>query len=349
MNCCTECFQDAQIRAMITANNQIGECSFCGKENVSIYPIDKQTDLSNLIADVINVYEKSDEGKPLFQILLDEWNIFNETLESANELVVAFCSLLFGDCENSHYVKRRLPHNIVKDYGVFSGHTWEEFSTAIKNENRFHSGFFNADQFASFLSYSIKEYPKGTIWHRARICPNNKGYTINEMGVPPHGKRKAGRINPEGIGVLYLTSHEETAISEVRASAFDFVSVGKFRLLKDISVISISDLNHISPLSYTLNGLEPLAANLQIFSDIAKEIAKPLRRNDSPLEYLPTQYITEFIKVQNYAGVKYKSTMADIGDNIAIFDESLFKCETVHNVEITKLEYLSKDIISYNN
>ena len=69
---------------------------------------------------------------------------------------------------------------------------------------------------------------------RARIWPDNKGLDVSEMGAPPLGRRKAGRVNPEGIGVLYLTSDEKTALSEVRASAFDFVSIGRFRLLKDI-------------------------------------------------------------------------------------------------------------------
>lgn len=75
MNCCTECFHDAQIRAMITANNQIGECSFCGSKNVPIYPVDKQTDLSDLISEVINMYEEFDAGEPLFQLLINDWNI----------------------------------------------------------------------------------------------------------------------------------------------------------------------------------------------------------------------------------------------------------------------------------
>jgi hypothetical protein len=107
-------------------------------------------------------------------------------------------------------------------------------------------------------------------------------------------------------------------------------------------VINISGLNSISPVLYS-SGLESLTANIKIFSDIAKEIAKPLRRNDSPLEYLPTQYITEFIKSKGYAGVEFASTMATGGNNIAVFDESLFECESIHDVEIKELEYSYED------
>ena len=83
------------------------------------------------------------------------------------------------------------------------------------------------------------------------------------MGAPPIGKRKSGRVNPEGIGVFYLTSDMETALHEVRASAFDFVSVGKFQLKKDIRVVNISALNEISPVLYS-SGLESLAANISL-------------------------------------------------------------------------------------
>ena len=125
---------------------------------------------------------------------------------------------------------------------------------------------------------------------------------------------------------------------EVRASAFDFVTVGKFKLLKEIKVVNISGLNSISPAVYS-SSIESLAANIKLFSDIAKEIAKPLRRNDSSLEYLPTQFITEFIKSRGYAGVSYTSTMGTGGTNIAVFDESLFECKSVHVVEINSIEY----------
>ena len=45
----------------------------------------------------------------------------------------------------------------------------------------------------------------------------------------------------------------------------------------------------------------------------------------------------------DYAGVSYTSTMGTGGTNIAVFDETLFECESVHVVEINSIEY------SYSN
>lgn len=92
--------------------------------------------------------------------------------------------------------------------------------------------------------------------------------------------------------------------------------------------------------------LESLSANTKIFRDIANEIAKPLRRNDSALAYLPTQFITEFIKSNGYAGVAYTSTMRTEGINVAVFDESIFECVAVHTVEINNISY-SYEKITY--
>ncbi len=344
MNCCIDCFSDVQFREIIKASNKIGICSFCDRRDIPVYSVDTRSDLSDLIEEIINVYEENDDGEPIFDVLVNDWNIFNKELPSVFELVEKFFSIIYenGGCDYNKSV--RIPNDYVEKYGIFSGHSWEEFSSVIKNKNRFYNDFFKADKFVSFLSYSINKYSKETIFYRARICSNKNGYSKNEMGAPPREKRKSGRVNPEGIGVLYLASDEETALSEVRASAFDFVSVGEFRLKKDIRVVNISGLKNISPIIYS-SSVESLAVNIKVFGDIAKEIAKPLRRNDSPLEYLPTQYITEFIKSNGYFGVEFASTMATGGNNIAVFDESLFECISIHNVEIKKINYIHENCI----
>lgn len=260
MNCCIECFHDKQIQDMIRTNNEIGTCCFCGKKNTLIYSVDEQSDLSDLIAGVIDVYEEFEEGEPLFDLLITDWHIFNKSSPEVYNLVEAFANL-----NSSHNAKVRIPHSLSEKYGIFSGHSWDEFSTEIKMQNRFHNNFFKPDQLASFLTYSTSKYPKNTKFYRARICKNRNGYSIEEMGSPPFEKRKPGRVNPEGIGIFYLTSDFKTALHEVRASVFDFVSIGEFRLKKDIRVVNISALNEISPVLY-LSGLESLAANIKIGS-----------------------------------------------------------------------------------
>lgn len=219
MNCCVNCFHDIQIRAMIAANGKMGDCSFCKGKNVPVYSVDMQSDLSDLISEVFSMYEETDDGESLFDSIINDWSIFEKELPSSRDLVSAFCTILFGDEDgNIHNEKVRIPHDYIEEYGIFSGHSWGEFSDVIKRKNRFCNGYFKPEQFVSFLSYSITKYPRGSEFYRARICNDMCGYGKEEMSAPPVGKRKPGRVNPEGIGVLYLTSDERTALSEVRAS-----------------------------------------------------------------------------------------------------------------------------------
>ena len=77
---------------------------------------------------------------------------------------------------------------------------------------------------------------------------------------------------------------------------------------------------------------------------MAAEIAKPQRRSDSPLEYLPTQFIAEFVKAQEYDGVAYDSTLNNGGHNLAIFDENNFRCVSVKTIEVTSVEYQHREL-----
>ncbi len=197
---------------------------------------------------------------------------------------------------------------------------------------------FNADAFASFLSIIQNIYPADTPMYRARISSEENGFSKDNMGAPPIGRRTGGRINPEGVGVLYLSSDKPTVFNEVRASAFDYVTIGEFRAVRDLKIANLSGVGQTSPFLYGAE-IEKFAINRKVFREIAAEIAKPLRRSDSPLEYIPTQYISEFIKSQNYDGVEYASTLRKGGRNIAVFREDLFECVGVETVEVSEILY----------
>ena len=70
---------------------------------------------------------------------------------------------------------------------------------------------------------------------------------------------------------------------------------------------------------------------------------KIMRRSDSDLDYVPTQYITDFVKsiihdgVPEYAGIEYKSVMHREGYNLALFNPELCECidTDVYKVHIT--------------
>ena len=71
MNCCANCFSDEQIKKIIVDNGHIGDCDFCGEKQVPVCSVDEATDISDLISDVLSVYEENERGRPLFLRKLD--------------------------------------------------------------------------------------------------------------------------------------------------------------------------------------------------------------------------------------------------------------------------------------
>jgi len=345
MKCCIECFKDSEIRSVIQSFGQASDCDFCSSKNVSVYDVDVvPSPIADMIISLIETYSisNSDDAKMLKVSLRDDWNVFNAGVEVIQMLVQKLCASVYSTDDEIFTKKVIIPKisdaTYLEQFCIVKGHSWQDFANSIKYSNRFHSKVFCADAFIYFLEGITKTYPIGTHFYRARISGNKDGFPIGAMGAPPQDKRSAGRVNPEGIGILYLSSDDKTVLNEIRATMFDFVSIGTFELLKDIKIVNLSGISKTSPFSYQ-GELERYAVNRDVFPEIAQEIAKPLRRSDSPLEYLPTQYIAEFIKSQGYDGVEFTSTLREEGNNIAAFDDSLFKCIDVKTVEISKIQY----------
>ena len=349
MKCCVHCFKDPLLQKTITEFGIIGDCDFCSSKNVPVYDISNQNELSDKIIDLIQIYEASfhEDAKPLKKSLHDDWNIFSGGTEAIQTLLLALCAPYSAIDPNSDIfsvnviIPQAYDEEYINDYGVIKGQAWHQFSESIKHENRFHNSYFNGDALSSFLSAAVKSVKLGDIFYRARIASNNFGFKRNEMYAPPAGFRKQGRINPDGIGVLYLASDIKTALHEVRASKYDYVTIGTFRPQKTLRIVDLSAISRLSP--FHSSELASVFINREVFKEMALEIAKPQRRSDSALEYLSTQYISEFVKAQGYDGVAYDSTLSKDGYNLAIYDQTNFKCTSVKTIEVTEIDYKYKN------
>ncbi|MDX6385618.1 MAG: hypothetical protein QOK48_3191 [Blastocatellia bacterium] len=142
-------------------------------------------------------------------------------------------------------------------------------------------------------------------------------YSRVEMGPPPSRLAKEGRLNPAGIPYLYLASDIETTIAEVRPWIGLEISVGRFETLRELRTVDTRhdkpnelvlvagedfDFKERDPMTYSAEEKEQ-----QIWGDINSAFSEPTSPHDSHLSYLPTQYLTELLKVNRYDGVIYKS------------------------------------------
>lgn len=182
---------------------------------------------------------------------------------------------------------------------------------------------------------------KNDILYRARLHHDstNSCYTQDAMFCPPKHLSTAGRANPMGIPYLYLSDNKETIIYEVRSAYLDEVSVGEFRISNNISKeVKISDFTEVPTIYH------PSEVNKRIKSRLLKrlisiDLSRPMRRYDSELDYIPTQFICEFIKVYTGVdGLKFTSSLHNLGNNYVIFDQNLMDCISVSKVKISKVD-----------
>jgi len=353
MLCCRNCFIDTEIIAIIEGTKTIGNCDFCESKNISVYDIDKNNYITELFDGLLDIYTPAsalplefpkERTNLIKNILRDEWSLFGVDHGAIYRILTSLCSARYREqpelFDGPVGILQSIDNNYLNDNAVLRNFCWSDFSKAIKTENRFHGDHINTDILFKYLHYARKIYTAGKIFFRSRICPTKDGYSSAEMGAPPNGKAKAGRVNPEGISTLYLADAEDTTIHEIRAGLYDFVTIGSFALQKDIEVIDLANIDKISPFLGAGNGFDFLqyAININHLKMIGQEIARPIR-NDNALDYLPTQYISDYIKSKKYDGIEYISTMREKGVNLAVFDPSCFLCTGTVVYDIKSIAY----------
>lgn len=347
MNCCINCFTSSYLTNIIQSNKEVGDCDFCGTNNTSVY---SSKWLLPFFRNIFTLYKVDDESTTTL------WDSINEDFEIIEENCLASSENLFKSIVEDEYKEFSdiFENNVsfqskdLLDLKLSDIHTtWDRFKEEIKFENRFHISKDNLIDLKKLEGYFkheafIKVIRNGRSYFRCRIS-DKKGFKNEEMWNPPKEYATSGRANPKGISYLYLGNSVETTLYETRASLFDYVSVGEFRLKENIKLLDLRNPNYdIIPWSENYeDDVELFIIYGSFIKTLQEEISLPIRKQDKELDYIPTQYISEFIKSLGFDGVEYQSSLNADGHNIAIFNPNKFECIGTKTYDITsiKLEY----------
>lgn len=362
MFCCENCFSDIHAKNTVRKIGSIGSCSFCGAKDCFVVDLSKENRLSLAFLSFLNAHDKSSNPEATnFVNSVQKWHILNtDNYHLAKQIIIGLCcshpsgynanDSIFDD--NAKLIISTDDFNEETD--LILSCSWTNFSEIIRYERRFLLTYFNLDCFLWWLSNILCDtLPPDTTLFRGRIADSKVGFPPEKMGIPPLELSKAGRINPQGIRVLYLATTKSTVLHEIRAHCHDYVSIGEFKFKKGtrIKLINLSKIRHISPLSILSNTVDTeevffkrLLLNYRNLEEIAHTFSKPLRSTDRDLEYIPTQFLSEAIKIQGYDGIIFESTVDSSGLNIALFKSSLVDCVNVKVVEIRNIEYQYNDV-----
>lgn len=319
-HCCHNCFNDSFIKIFISTHSESkGKCSFCGSKNVEIIKPEKIASYFQPVVETL-YYKDIHEGEYLSDLLREDWGLF-ETL--SKDKAERLLSCILGDKHSGTNNFKTLI-----DDEVISIQDWEQFRDELKYLNRyFPRKFPDSESLVSILSQLEYSYSESEIkLYRARINKDVESYDISSMGKPPNDLASAGRANPIGISYLYASSDQETAVSELRPHSGDRLTLAELKVIDKLFLIDLRNpKNSVSPFKIGDEELLRLLYScMNYLAFLGDEISKPISRYKAQLEYLPTQYLCEFIKSHNYDGLIYKSSVGP-GFNVALFHEDKVK------------------------
>lgn len=359
MKFCSHCIADAELRPIIEGLGQMEHsCPLCKKRKAYIYDTEVNGELTGYFEQLLEIYTPSallpdgfpdGEKRLLVTELTDRWHLFSDkrTPTEVYHMVKALCGEQYdrspGLFDSPVGIAELGDVEFLRAHSLLRTNSWDDFVDSVKRRNRFHTRLIDLSILERYCSFIRKVYKKGSVFYRGRISSED-GFPPELMGAPPAEVATPGRANSAGISCLYLASDLDTTIHEIRAGVFDYVSVGRFELKQDMVIVDLKAIDHISPFMDGCDFLEH-AINKEHLNKINLEIGRTLRRNDSVLDYVPTQYIADFIKSivyhekPEYAGIEYNSTINRSGQNLAVFNPALFECTEVEVYHITELEY----------
>lgn len=318
--CCATCFGDKHIRSQLI--NQCEpvkqNCGYCGELDV---PCIVPSRLNQWFAPLIATYRENPDGESLSRNLINEWGIFSS--EKLNE---AAAKELLADILDDGEIVRKNFTPLTHPNGN-NLRRWEDLRNELMHNNRwFLEDPMDMDRLAVLLDQLITTPAafESRSWYRARLLKGDVAFQLDEMGAPPRHKAGHGRANPAGIPYLYLGSTRSTAVAELRPHTGERACVARFEL-PDVDDLKLADLRNprslISPFtSGDENMIIELRADLPLLERLGEELTRPIQPSGVAYEYVPTQYLCEYIKKMGFDGVVYRSSVSsDGGVNIALF------------------------------
>jgi hypothetical protein len=328
--CCPECFGDRALRDQLfpSLDPGHGTCDFCGTTDTQLVEPDR---LANYFELLVNVYEPSEDGKSLVEWMKDDWELF-----SHQRMDTAHANELLGEILNDDEIVRRgfTPSASYISEGLAQ---WDNLRDEMMYANRW---FLDLAIDLERLRQLLDMLLAPTLlqeWYRARICIEDEVFPIEKMGAPPKRRSSHGRANPAGIPYLYLGSYPDTAVAEIRPHTGEFACVANFTIPEIKAVDLRNPRKLVSPFILTDAGeIGQLRADLPFLERLGEELTRPVQPTGAAIDYIPSQYLCEFIKKSGFDGVIYRSSVSD-GINLALFKPALAVGGSVTRYNVTKV------------
>ncbi len=345
---CDRCFEDDTLKALIRENASETECNFCGRRScrrpvaaplgrvveVINEAIDREYDLaaSNL------GYESAEGG--YYGRRWDTYDLLTDQIELDLPNDDGRLFEIIRSCVGDEVWCGRNPYSLRDGEKLI--YSWEYFSEFTKYERRYFflsagkndDEIFDPSELLPIIGSTVEDcglirtIAQGSLIYRARqFAVGEVLKTTYDLGPPPTEKAtRSNRMSPAGIVMFYASNDPKTAGAEIDDKASLGISVGTFRITRDILVLDLTRLprrpaffeNHYGYDRYAVSFLHKFVGSLA---------ARVEPANREHVDYVPTQIATEWFRTAFkhddtlIDGIYYPSAQREGGTSLVLFAE----------------------------
>jgi hypothetical protein len=352
--CCINCFADEFVRDFVQDEGIVGNCEYCGSEDVAVADSTKVGDF--IREGLARAYENVDRSGLYWDAGSREYIAGESATEVLNNEEV-FSELVYSRFRDAALAGDLLTHSGPDYYDVMDGaddwldggmalivlrgefagaegshyqSSWDSFKASVKHHARFFD-FPDDDSREALLGPIVDFFPKikrrlraGAALYRSRLAngsfPADAWLMQKELGPPPVTIAKHSRMSPPGISYAYLSKEPDTCVAEIKPNVGSEVWLAKFITKKSLRILDLTMMPKVHvPSIFDSDYDHQLRWARDFFEHFQTEISRPTASDDNLLDYVPTQVLAEFIHSQGYDGLKFKSSQKPSGVNYTLF------------------------------
>lgn len=120
--------------------------------------------------------------------------------------------------------------------------------------------------------------------------------------------------------------------------------MAEFELPEALKIVDLREPRRsISPFLLVRDDKELDRGDIGFLDQLGRELTRPIVPQAAAIDYIPTQYLCEYIKSCGFDGVIYSSSVGD-GVNLALFNPDLARIGKIRALEVTKVQVELGDV-----
>ncbi len=357
---CHECIGDTYLKAEIQREEKRQGCMICGKKRNRAIAFDE---VCERIHDIVNQefqltasepeswapYKEADIGwdregetidEILYEILQCDQPLIDALKEALSEEHHSFDDAAAG--EEDPYGDE-VHYELCKPNDYEFHDMWSAFESEIRTRARFFSSkaesaldeiFGDLARFWTPSRPLVREVGPGSateLLYRARRAVDNAEiariveHPARELGAPPPQAAGSGRMNPRWISMFYGAFDPDTCVSEIRAPVGSAVVIGKFTIIRKLTLLDLDALQNlfVKNASFFDPEFRRLRDKARFLKRLVLIMSRPILPTDEDYHYLPTQAVAEYISekmVPQLDGLIFPSSQrGGKGENVVLF------------------------------